>query len=178
MVLSIQSEGVGDNIMKNAVLCLVVAANFAAISAYAASSPSDFLTDAMKGDNSEIKLGQLAEAKGDGPKVRDFGKTLVDDHTKAKQEVGNAAASMGVTHTDDASPEALAEYTKLSAMKGAAFDREFGRYMVADHKKDIAEFESQAKGGGPASNIAKQQLPTLRKHLAIAESLLQSGAQP
>jgi putative membrane protein len=141
-----------------------------------AKDSSTFMTDAIKGDNSEIKLGQLAEAKGNSPKVRDFGKTLVVDHTKAKQDISNVASAMGVTPTDEANPEALAEYTKLSGMSGAAFDGEFTRYMIADHEKDIKDFESEAKSNDKAKTVAEQQLPTLRKHLSIARGL-EGGSQ-
>lgn len=151
-------------------LCVATAAG-------AAKSSSEFLTDAIKGDNSEIKLGKLAEAKGNSDGVRNLGQTLVSDHTKAKQDVSSAATALGITPTDDAAPAALAEYTKLNGMSGAAFDHEFVSYMISDHKKDIAEFEAQAKGSDKTGTLAQQQLPTLKKHLQIAQSL-QSHASP
>jgi putative membrane protein len=125
----------------------------------------------MKGDNSEIKLGQLAEAKGQNAKVKDFGKTLVADHTRAKQEAANVASAMSVTPTDEASPAALAEYTKLSGEPRSSFDRDFARYMVSDHERVIKMFEAQAESKDKTASLAQQQLPTLRKHLAIARSL-------
>jgi len=160
-----------ETMMKPCLACLFALAALAAVPAKAAQSPSDFVTDAMKGDNSEIKLGQLAAAKGNSSAARAFGKTLVADHTKAKQAMANAASAMGVTPTDDASAEALAELTKLSSMSGPAFDREFARYMVSDHEKDIKEFEAQADSNDKTSAIAKQQLPDLRKHLTMARAL-------
>jgi putative membrane protein len=45
--------------------------------------------------------------------------------------------------------------------------------MVMDHQKDIAKYEDEAKEkGSPAvSKYATDTLPTLRKHLQIAQSL-------
>jgi putative membrane protein len=41
-----------------------------------------------------------------------------------------------------------------------------------DHQKDVKEFEEEAKAGhAETSSLAMTQLPTLRKHLAIAETL-------
>jgi len=69
-------------------------------------------------------------------------------------------------------PDARVEYARLSHLRGRAFDREVRRSMIADHRKDIAAFEAQARGGDPrTARLARIQLPTLRKHLRIAESL-------
>jgi putative membrane protein len=44
--------------------------------------------------------------------------------------------------------------------------------MVEDHQKDIAEFKKEAGSGqGPVPQLAAQTLPTLEKHLRIAQSL-------
>jgi putative membrane protein len=44
--------------------------------------------------------------------------------------------------------------------------------MVKDHKKDIAAYRKEAMSkGGPAQQYAKASLPTLEKHLRMAESL-------
>jgi len=57
---------------------LLLLTGVAAASA-APQSRQDFLKDAIKGDNSEIKLGGLAARKGGTAAVRDFGRTLVAD---------------------------------------------------------------------------------------------------
>jgi len=44
--------------------------------------------------------------------------------------------------------------------------------MIEDHRNDIAKFEAQARSGDPrTAALARRQLPTLRKHLRIAQSL-------
>jgi putative membrane protein len=69
-------------------------------------------------------------------------------------------------------PEARAEQRKLEHLRGRAFDREVRRYMIHDHREDIAKFEAQARNGDRrTARLAREQLPTLRKHLRIAESL-------
>ena len=42
--------------------------------------------------------------------------------------------------------------------------------LVADHKKDIKEYEKAAKKQDAVGNYAKETLPTLRKHLETAQS--------
>jgi putative membrane protein len=79
---------------------------------------------------------------------------------------------MGVSVPSSMMPEARSEQRKLERLRGRAFDREVRRYMINDHEKDIAKFEAQARSGDRrTAALAREQLPVLRKHLRIAESL-------
>ena len=151
---------------------LLFTAALLASSAAVAASPAKFLTDAMKGDNSEIRLGQLIARDGASSAVKDFGNTLASDHSQAKSQVADLARQMHVRPTDAMMPEARSEEAKLHRLHGAAFDREVKRYMINDHKKDIAKFRAQARSGDRrTADLARQQLPVLEKHLRMAESL-------
>jgi putative membrane protein len=130
-----------------------------------------FLTDAMKGDNSEVALGKLAQQKGAAQGVKDLGTMLVTDHGAHEATLATLAGQTGVATTDDLKDEAKTEETKLNGLSGAAFDKEFVRATVEDHKKDIAAYEKEAKGTGPVATMAQQTLPTLKKHLETAEKL-------
>ncbi|HEX4765664.1 MAG TPA: DUF4142 domain-containing protein [Lichenihabitans sp.] len=159
-------------ILATSVTALLVASPALSV---AAPSPQDFIKDAIQGDNSEIMLGQLAQQKGGSDKVKSFGQMLVDDHTKAKQEASDVAGKLGVQPPTDPTQEAKDENTKLSKMSGADFDKEFAAYMVKDHLKDIAEFQDEAKADqGPAGQLAGKTVPTLQKHLQVAQSLTAS----
>ena len=136
---------------------------------------AQFLRQTIQGDNSEIQLGQLAESQGASQGVKDFGRTLEQDHAQARDQAAQVAKQVGVTPPQTMMPEAKQEKAKLSRLHGAAFDREFARYMVDDHKKDIRKFEQQAAGRGPTAQLARQTLPTLKKHLKMAESLAGKG---
>ena len=152
----------------------LVAAVCTGLAATGASAASDkaFLTKAMQGDNSEMKLGGLAEQKGSSAGVRQFGQMLHADHAKAKSDVAPVARAHGVALSDEMAPEAKAEAVKLDGLSGSAFDREFASYMVDDHRKDIADFQKQAAiGDRSTASLARAQLPTLRKHLKTAEQL-------
>lgn len=143
------------------------------LSTAAAAAPArQFLDDAIKGDNSETRLGQLIASRGASPDVRSFGDTLVSDHTQARAQAAPVARREGVAVPGEMMAEARAEYAKLQRLRGAAFDREVKRYMINDHEKDIAKFQAQARSGDrQTADLARAQLPTLRKHLRIAESL-------
>ncbi|MBV9288934.1 MAG: DUF4142 domain-containing protein [Hyphomicrobiales bacterium] len=137
-----------------------------------AKTDKEFVTDAIKGDNSEVALGQLAVTKGSNDQVRSFGQTLVDDHTKHRNEAAALATNLGVSPPDGMTAEAQQEEAKLQKLTGAEFDKEFGQFMVRDHEKDIVEFKKEASDGhGQVQQMASQSLPTLEKHLQMARGL-------
>jgi putative membrane protein len=59
----------------------------------------------------------------------------------------------------------------MSRLAGSLFDNRFTRDMVADHRKDIREYQQEARRDDAAGQYAKDSLPTLEKHLQTATSL-------
>jgi putative membrane protein len=159
--------------MPKAILFLSVLSAAGVMAGAAFAGPDQtFLKKALEGDNSEVALGQLAEQHGASTAVRDFGRMLHDDHAAAKAKALPVAQEHGVPDTAEMAPEAKAEAQKLERLSGPAFDREFARYMVSDHRKDIADFQEEARRGDRATAaLARESLPDLRKHLKTAQQL-------
>ena len=150
----------------------------AALFGHAAAAPAanqasaKFIKDAIEGNLAEIAVGKLAQTKGNSEGVRSFGAMLEKDHSEANQKAISVANQLGVTSPSEPNKKQKALYDKLSKLSGDAFDREFVKAMIADHKKDIREFEKAAKkAGDPAAAFAQETLPTLQKHLDTAQSL-------
>ena len=137
-----------------------------------ADSPREFLYNALRGNNAEIMLGNLAADRGRSQGVRDYGRTLANDHTQARNEVLDVGRRFGIRPTREVTPEARELRDRLASMRGRDFDREFISHMVDDHRKDIDEFRDEAREHhGAVSDLAARQLPTLREHLRTARSL-------
>jgi putative membrane protein len=152
------------------ILAAVVAWTSGALAADKASQK--FVTEAIQGNLAEIAVGKLAQQKGQSDGVRSFGAQLVSDHTAANDKAMSVAQSMGVSPPSEPNKKQKAVYDRLSKLSGENFDREFAKAMVDDHKNDIREFEKEAKKkNDPAAEFANQTLPTLRKHLEMAQSL-------
>ena len=141
--------------------------------AAADSNAAMFLTDAMKGDNSEVRVAKLAAEKGSTKAVRDFATMLATDHGAHLDKVKAAAGSLAVPVTTETKPDADELYAKLQGMSGADFDKTFVAAMIANHKKGIANNEKEAASSDPAAvvDLAKASVPTLKHHLEVAESL-------
>jgi len=138
--------------------------------------PTDrtFDAKAAQGGLAEVQLGNLAIERGMNQRVKDFGRRMVNDHTKINNELQSVATSQGVTLPTTVDAADQAEMTHLSSLSGAAFDRAYMEYMVNVHKQDIAGFEHEANHGNDPQMraFASKTLPILNEHLKLAEQTL------
>ncbi|HEY0741198.1 MAG TPA: DUF4142 domain-containing protein [Chryseosolibacter sp.] len=122
----------------------------------------------------EVQLATMALTKAKSPEVKKFAQMMVDDHTKANNELKAWASKKGVTLPDVMSEEKQKEYYDLERDEEAnEFDAEYMEEMVEDHKKDINKFEDIAEDASDAElkAWAGEKLSTLKHHLAEAERI-------
>jgi putative membrane protein len=130
-----------------------------------------FLNKAIQGDLAEVKIGSLAQEKGQSAEVKQFGKMLEQDHSAHLQKAEQTAAELGASAPTEPDAKSKATYDKLSTMSGVKFDNAFAKAMISDHKRAIATYKQQSKSKGPLADFATETLPTLQEHLETAESL-------
>ena len=130
-----------------------------------------FMEDAAKGGMKEVHMGHLGMEKGMSQGVKTFSQRLINDHTKANDELTALAKKKGVTLPAD-NPNAVSSMP-VAKKSGADFDKAFAKDQVEDHQKDIAEFEKEVSSGSDpdVKNFASKTLPTLKAHLADAQAL-------
>ena len=143
------------------------------------ASAKRFVRDAAEGSATDVVLGKLAQEKGASDAVKQFGKRMVDDHSKATEELKQAAGVAKIDVPSETPKKARKAQEKLSKFSGADFDREYAKMMVSDHKGDVKAFEREARNGAvPAvKDFAAKTLPTLQEHLKLAEELYASAAK-
>ena len=136
------------------------------------SADKAFVEKAAIGGLAEVQMGKLAQQKAASEQVKQFGTRMVDDHSKANDELKQVASSKGITLPTDLDAKHKGKMAKLEKLSGAQFDRAYMDDMVADHKEDVSEFQKQAKSGSDADvkGFASKTLPTLQEHLTMAES--------
>ena len=137
------------------------------------SQDHKFIMEAAMGGMMEVELGRVATQRGTSDAVKQFGQRMVDDHSKANQELMTLASSKGMTLPAALDDKHQEQVTKLSGMSGAEFDRAYAKRMLSDHEKDVKEFERQStRGGDPDLRaFATRTLPTLQEHLQMARAL-------
>lgn len=145
----------------------------AAAPAFSAMSKADkqFLITAARTDMTEAHEGQMATDRAAQSDVKDFAKTLVDDHTQDYQQLSVLAAKTGVSIPKGINVAKDPAIAQLDHLKGASFDRQFTKDEIADHRRALAEFKRESEHGQNADvkAYATQMLPTLEKHLHQAE---------
>jgi len=130
-----------------------------------------FVWTAAGGGMAEVQLGQLAVQKASNPDVKSFGQRMVDDHSKANDQLKSLAGQKGAPLPNGLPSAEKKELDKLSKLSGTAFDRAYMSTMVKDHKKDVGEFAKESKQAkdSDVKSFARSTLPTLRDHLKMAE---------
>jgi putative membrane protein len=126
-----------------------------------------------KGGMAEVELGKLAAQKAASDEVKKFGQRMVDDHSKANDELKTIAQGKNITLPADMAPKEKALHDRLAKLSGAAFDRAYMQAMVADHREDVPEFRKEANSGKDADvkAFAAKTVPTLEDHLKMAEQI-------
>jgi len=89
-----------------------------------AAADRTFMKKAAEGELADVELGQLATLKASPPEVKQFGQRMVNDHSKANDQLKQIASQNGVTLPDkldakDATTKARLEEW-LSKLKGLA----------------------------------------------------------
>jgi putative membrane protein len=129
---------------------------------------AQFLVDAASINMEEIRLGELAQKNGTMADVKQLGREMQNDHSKALTGVKDLATKKSVTLPTDLPQDAYDSYKKLADKKqGADFDKEYCDMMVDGHKKAIDKFEKAAADGKDSDirSWANSMLPSLRAHL-------------
>jgi len=137
------------------------------------TADTKFVKTAAVGGMEEVQLGQLAAQKASDPDVKSFGQRMVDDHSKANDQLKQLAGQKSVTVASTLPPSKKKDVDKLSRLSGAAFDKAYVSMMVEDHKKDVAEFKKESASGKDADvkSWASTTLPTLQDHLKMIEDI-------
>ena len=139
----------------------------------AAAAPAEqFVRDAVQVNASDVILGRLIASRGASPAVRSFGAVLVRDHGRGLAKAQALAARLRIRAPAILTPEAGNELARLRRLSGRAFDLEVRRYMVQDHRNQLAEFRAQVRGGDKRTiGFAAATIPVLQRHRAIAKSI-------
>lgn len=123
----------------------------------------------------EIRLGKLAQEKGENDQVKQFGKRMVDDHGKADEQLMTLAKSQKWNLKKEPKPTndvqramqsaEKADEAKLKALDGPAFDQAYMAMMVADHDADVMKVTHAAQMfKGEFATQLNQLRPTLMQH--------------
>jgi len=134
---------------------------------------AEFAVEAADGGLLEVELGTVALTKASSPEVKKFAQMMVDDHSKANNELKSLAQQKNITLPTVMGNESQRKFENCQQKTGAEFDKEYIDLMVNDHKEVIDEFEDQAGEGNDAElkSWASSKLSAMRNHLQEAQRI-------
>jgi putative membrane protein len=133
----------------------------------------EFVKKAAQSGLAQVELGQLATQKAANPEVKQFAQRMVDDHTKANNQLKQIAQQQQLKVPDGLDAKDKTTKERLAKLSGAKFYGAYMALMVREHKMDVSDFKTESKNAKNADikSFAEPTLPTLQDHLKRAEQL-------
>ena len=107
----------------------------------------------LMGGMAEVKLGELASERAQHAEVKAFGRRMVQDHTKAGDELKQVASQYNVQPPMQLDDDHQEQMDRLSKLQGAEFDREYINLMVDNHEKTLSALEDRVEKQGEEPNV-------------------------
>jgi putative membrane protein len=135
-----------------------------------------FAAKAAVGGMAEVALGKMAAAKGIDSKVKDFGKMMVMDHSKANNELMAIAKAKNIALPTALDAEHQAKSDSLNKLTGKDFDKAYVKAMVEDHQKTLDLMKGEAANGKDAElkGFATKTAPVVQTHLTAITKIQDS----
>lgn len=135
------------------------------------SADRKFVQQAAEGGMAEVAAGKLAQEQGQSAQVKEIANSLVEDHTKANDELKQIAAAEGIDLPADAGMKHQNALAKLEQEPAEDFDRSFLRQQEKMHRQALSRFEKAAERSENQAikQFAAKTVPSLREHLDAIE---------
>lgn len=132
---------------------------------------TDFAVGAADDGMFEVEAGKLAQTNAHSPAVKKFAQTMVDEHSKANDELKSLAEQKNISLPGALSDKHQKKYDDLASKKGVDFDKEYTSTMVSAHKDAVDAFKKEADKGhdNDVKMWASGKIATLEHHLEMAK---------
>lgn len=139
-----------------------------------ASADQKMMRDIAHANLSEIAAGKMALEKSQSDDVKTFAQKMIDDHTKAQQELQTLADGKGVKLPTEPDGRHKAMAKMMAGLKGDAFDK---RYLkqggLSDHQaahKLLERVQGKAKDADLKAYAAKT-ITAVDQHMTMAQEV-------
>ena len=141
------------------------------------TAPQDFANKAGPAGLFEIQSSQLALTTSQNADIKTFAQKMIDDHTKAADDLKAAAAKDGVTVPATLDADGMANMQKLQSAKGADFDALYVQMQTDAHIAAVGLYAGYTQNGqaGAIKDHAAKTLPTLKMHYDMVLKLKTAG---
>lgn len=156
----------------------MMSSDTSAMAAAPVISDEEFMKKVAEGGHNEMGLSRVALDKGATGETKSYANMMVQDHTKAGNELKPIAAQKKVTLPTDMDAEHKALRDQMNNLSGEQLQQQYAQQMITDHEKTVAVFQSEIQNGKDAAvkAFAQKTLPTIQEHLDMARRLPGAGA--
>ena len=127
----------------------------------------------------DIEAGQLAQEKGENPKVKEFAQRMITDHTAVNQQASDLAGRLGVTPEESPPSRQLRQgadqnMANLRGLSGAAFDRAYIDHEVEYHQTVLSAIDETLIPGAQNAelrDLLTKTRPAIQAHLDHAKQI-------
>ncbi len=133
-----------------------------------------FIIDAAQGGMAEVRLGELALQRSRNPEVKRFAQQMIDEHTRANQQLMRLATQKGVTPPTSPGPKYEAAMMRLMQLSGESFDQAYmNEGGINGHLESVAIYQRQAALGQDPDlqAFAARLLPRIQGHFEMASAM-------
>ncbi len=133
---------------------------------------ADFAVKMADAGMFEVEMGKLALQNASSPKVKEYAQMMIDEHTKANNELMEAARTKNITLPAGLSDKCQKKFGELSKKKGKDFDKEYMSAMIDDHEEVLDVLNKQAENGNDADlkAWAQSKVGGIKQHLETAKT--------
>ena len=130
-----------------------------------------FIRQAAIGGRAEVELGKLAQQKGNSEAVRNFGERMVNDHSKAYDQLMHLAKDADPSIPKEPDPEHKRIRDELNKTSGKDFDVAYMASQIQDHQKtvNLLLWAITFAQSADLTKYAADTLPTVMEHLELAK---------
>lgn len=132
----------------------------------------DFMRNMAYANISEITTGELAKSKTQNDQVKAFAQKMIDDHTKALDEIKQLAQAKGVTLPAEPDAKHKAATKALEKLSGPQFDAMYMKQAgLNDHQNTFKLLERVSKNAQDPElkAYATKTLGPVKEHLKMAQ---------
>lgn len=167
-----ETTGTEQSVQQTGTLTATTTGSTGGTVANISDADKEFVAKAGMGGLAEVQMGTLAAQSATNADVKAFGQMMVTDHSKANEELQQLATAKGLALPTELAGEHKAALDHLNSLTGTEFDKAYMEHMVADHDKDVTEFQnaSQTATDADVKAFAAKTLPVLQQHQQAARA--------
>jgi putative membrane protein len=165
-------------VIRTMVLAAAASACIAAPAALAQVSvlpTPDFIRAAAATDEFERQAGRMADRQAASPRVRNFGRMMVRDHTDTTMALKQAIRRAGLPPPAPPmlTPDQQSNISALRGLRGPDFDRTYMQQQVQTHVQALSVMRAYAAGGDNRvlRRAAGSTVPIVQRHLRMANEI-------